>query len=164
MIPADRGGEVPARPPSEVEWEDLLVRLDVAPRALRVAVDDAPTPGAALVRVLQLAVAREAWWGERIADLREGRPVPAMPSFAPVTPPEGTEPAQAARELCWAFETARRRNFAQVQRRGVEVWGWESPREEGGALSIHQALWQMARADVETLAMLRAAGRGREPA
>ena len=33
--------DLPERPPSEVEWEELLVKLDIAPRALRVAVDDA---------------------------------------------------------------------------------------------------------------------------
>ena len=41
-------GAHPEAPPSEVEWEDLLVRVELAPRALRLALDDAGD----LIRVL----------------------------------------------------------------------------------------------------------------
>lgn len=152
---------VPPRPPSIAEWEDLLVRLDIAPRAVRVAVDDARGEGPGVLRVLQVALARESWFTEVIAALREGRPVSLGVAFAPVA--AGGDPERAeegARELCWAFESARSRNFAQVQRRGLGVWDWESPLEEGGTLSTFQALSGLARADGETLAMVRAAGRG----
>ncbi|HEX7239580.1 MAG TPA: hypothetical protein VF263_04910, partial [Longimicrobiaceae bacterium] len=38
----DPFGGVPPLPPSVAEWEDLLVRLEIAPRALRAALEDAP--------------------------------------------------------------------------------------------------------------------------
>lgn len=165
MLPALWAG-VPARPPSIAEWEDLLVRLDIAPRALRVAVDDAGEGSAEVLRVPQLTVARETWFQSVVAALRDGPPVSLNVSFAPVgleSAGEG-ERAEGARELCWAFESLRSLNFAQVQRRGVSVWEWESPLEDGGTVSLYQALTALSRSDGESLAMGRAAGRGEDVA
>ena len=43
-----------ARPPSEIEWEDLLVRYEIGPRALRLALDDGDAGGPARERVCGL--------------------------------------------------------------------------------------------------------------
>lgn len=165
MLPSLWAG-VPPRPPSIAEWEDLLVRLDIAPRALRVAVDDAGEGKAEVLRVLQLAVARETWFQSVVAALRDGLPVSLNVAFAPlgVEGAAEAESAEGARELGWAFESLRARNFAQVQRRGVSVWEWESPLEDGGTLSLYQALTALSRSDGESLAMVRAAGRGEDVA
>lgn len=157
----------PQRPPSIAEWEDLLVRLDIAPRALRVAVDDAGEGNAEVLRVLQVTVAREGWFGTLVEALREGREVSLDFAVAPVGLERAREEVRAAeaRELCWAFESLRARTFAQVQRRGVGVWEWESAvAGGGGVVSVYQALVALSRADGETLAMIRAAGRGEEVA
>jgi hypothetical protein len=159
--------DVPALPPSIAEWEDLLVRLDIAPRAVRVAVDDIAEPGEEVLRVLQLAVARESWYSGVIESLRLGRSFSLNVAFAPITfgdEEAGGEREGTAVELCWAFETQRTRNFAQVQRRGVEVWKWESNVTGGRTLSVFQFLSGVARSDAETLAMIRAAGRGERTA
>lgn len=159
--------DLPAQPPSIAEWEELLVRLDIAPRAVRVAVDDIAEPGEEVLRVLQLAVAREVWYSAVIESLRLGRSFSLNVGFGPIT--FGDHEAGEAREgtatdLCRAFEATRTRNFAQVQRRGVEVWKWESPVNGGRTMTIYQMLTLAARADGETLAMIRAAGRGERTA
>ena len=157
--------DVPAQPPSIAEWEDLLVRLDIAPRAVRVAIDDIAAPGEEVLRVLQVAVARESWYSGVIEALRLGHSFSPNVSFGPITfGDEGEERAGTAIELCWAFEATRTRNFAQVQRRGVEVWKWEAPLTGGGSMTVFQFLTVAARSDAETLAMIRAAGRGERTA
>lgn len=158
---------VPAQPPGMAEWEDLLVRLDIAPRAVRVAVDDIAEPGAEVLRVLQVAVAREVWYSGVIENLRLGQSFSLKVGFGAVTFGDheaGEEREGSALDLCRAFEMTRTRNFAQVQRRGVEVWTWEAPLTGGGSVTVYQALTAMAHADAETLAMIRAAGRGERTA
>lgn len=157
---------VPAQPPAMAEWEDLLVRLDIAPRAVRVAVDDIAEPGEEVLRVLQLAAAREVWYSGVIENLRLGQSFSPNVSFGPITFGEEGEAERegTALDLCRAFEATRNRNFAQVQRRGVEVWTWEAPLAGGGSVTVYQALAAMALADAETLAMIRAAGRGERTA
>ena len=150
--------ELPERPASEVEWEDLLVRLEIVPRALRMAVDDAGGDSAELRSVLAQAVGREAWWGDRLGDLREGRGFYPQAGFGPVTI-DGRE--ATAGELVEAFTRLRNENFAQVQRRGLGVWGWRSVLDDGsGSMTAYQALQLMARMDGALLAALRATGRG----
>lgn len=156
---------VPAQPPSIAEWEDLLVRLDIAPRAVRVAVDDIAHPGEEVLRVLQLAAAREVWYSAVIENLRLGQSFSLNVGFGPITfGEEGKEREGSALDLCRAFEATRTRNFAQVQRRGVEVWKWEAPVTGGRTMTVYQMLTMVAQADAETLAMIRAAGRGERTA
>ena len=144
------------RPPSEVEWEELLVRLEITPRALRLAVDDAggDSPGARVV--LQRALGRELWWDHILPDLRAGRPI--LGEFSLDIDRDGQPDAGAMAD---AFVRMRERNFAQVQRRGLGVWDWESPVEGVNAtLTAYQVLQYIARMDGEMLASLRAARSG----
>ncbi|HLM66422.1 MAG TPA: hypothetical protein VK358_02795, partial [Longimicrobium sp.] len=63
----------PARPPSEVEWEDLLVRVEIAPRALRIAVEDAPGDQPEVADVLRWAVLAEAVLQDTLEAIIDGR-------------------------------------------------------------------------------------------
>ena len=139
---------LPERPPSEVEWEDLLVKLDIAPRAVRAAVEDA-APGAAVLRALADAVAREAWFAEALARLSAGETLPA--ENASGEPDEGA----SAAILLDTLDRARGRNYAQVQRRGLEVWDWRAPTSGGGEMTGYQLLQHMQRCDGQTIARLR---------
>ena len=146
-----------ARPPSEVEWEELLVRLEITPRALRLAVEDAGGDSPELRVLLRDAFGAEMWWSEALQQLRESRPV-QMNAAVPMFDVGGREPD--AGELAQGFTELRERNFAQVQRRGLQVWDWQSGvagREE--TLTAYQLLQWIARRDGELLASLRAARR-----
>jgi hypothetical protein len=150
--------DFPARPPSEVEWEELLVRLEITPRALRLAVDDAGGDSAALREVLESALGREWWYGQQLRELRGGAPV-VLSEASLDTDRDGREPDVDG--LAAAFAQLRERNFAQVQRRGLEVWDWESPLVGlPGTLTAYRLLQWMAHRDGETLAAVRAARRG----
>ena len=141
--------DLPERPPSEVEWEDLLVKLDIAPRALRVAVDDAgdsPELRAALKHVLE----DELIFRDFLDALSAGEPVELGLSYD-LDPVDD----RALRDLVEAYEQLRGRNFAKIQRRGLEVWDWKSECRPQGRLTGYQALLAMQRADVQHLAGLR---------
>jgi hypothetical protein len=143
---------LPAEPPSEVEWEELLVRVEVAPRALRLAVDDAPdaTPGV-----------RDAL---RHAFLWEARLQAVLASMAAVSPPPDAQKAVGDGEADLAgvvreVARLRARSFAMVQRRGLEVWRW---RAAGGAFAgatAYQLLAATVQHDRRTLDAVRTAAR-----
>jgi hypothetical protein len=145
---------LPARPPSEVEWEDLLLRVELMTRALRNAAEElAPGAGAAeLERMLE----REA----RVGEWLEGH---AMPRSAA----GGTErAATSSGATTWGdvssvdrLVSLRSRNFAMVQRRGLGVWEWRAA-FDGVEVTSYQLLGWLVREDVQSLARLRAAGRG----
>jgi hypothetical protein len=135
-------------PPSEVEWEELLVRYELGPRALRVALDDAPDDAetAERIRVLLTAlVLNEMWVGVLFEAMRDGRSPPAKPRMAPQPTYE-------------RYAELRRRNFATVQRRGIEVWTWRT--QDPGTVTAHQVILASTALDGETLAGIRQAARG----
>ena len=137
------------RPPSEVEWEDLLVRLEIVPRALRLAVEDVGDSAEARA-VLGGAVGRERAVSDVfLPALRAGEPVPDI-ERAPAAP-DGAD----ARAMVDDFARLRERNFAQLQRRGLNVWEWRSQVEGGGAVTAYQLMQWLARNDGDTLAALR---------
>jgi hypothetical protein len=140
---------LPARPPSEVEWEELLVRLDVAPRAIRLAVEDAAdTP--ALRSELASALVGERLYGVQLDALRTGEPVVDL--FASVDPDPGLPSTEA---LAVGLAELRSRTFARVQRRGIDVWEWCSPVRQGGTLTAYQLLQAMTHADADLLSRIR---------
>jgi hypothetical protein len=140
-----------------VEWEELLVRLEVTPRALRLAVEDAGGDTPELRGVLAGIVAHEEGLAKLLEELRERRDLPGS-SFVGLGAAAGV-PAEPAAQLAAAFARLRERNFAQVQRRGLDVWEWAS-RLDGRPVTAYQALQWTARMDGEMLAALRAHGRG----
>ena len=145
----------PAMPPSEVEWEELLVRYELGPRALRTALDDAVTDGPASERVgdlLRALVVNELLVTELFAAMRDARPVLQEPRIEVMSP----DP-RAAYER---YAALRGRNFAAVQRRGLEVWRWRAEAPGIGPVTAHQLVLASTALDGETLAGVREALRG----
>lgn len=147
---------LPARPPSEVEWEELLVKLEIAPRAIRVAVEDA-ADSPALQEVVCRAALSEQWWGQRLEDLRAGRGFSLNVGFGPWTI-DGQPPT--TRQALEVLAAERERNFGKLQRRGLEVWEWRSDLVEGHPLTAYQLAQLRAAADAEVIRSIRALPRG----
>ncbi|SOD03011.1 hypothetical protein SAMN05216486_10738 [bacterium JGI 053] len=142
----------PATPPSEVEWEELLVRYELTPRALHATLDDVALEGDARDRVgdlLRALVANELQVTELFAAMRDGLPVQVDPRIEVMS----AEP-RAAYER---FAALRGRNFAAVQRRGLEVWGWSAEAPGQGTVTAHQLILASTALDAETLAGVREA-------
>lgn len=150
MIPTDPR-TLPARPPSEVEWEDLLVRLEIMPRALRVAIEDAPAGHPGVVRALRAGVAAETALQRMLEAMVDGREAPDAAGG------EGMDGDAAG--LLAEYARLRTRSFVMVQRRGLNVWDW---RVRGGpypGATAYQLFQAAARTDGMLLAAVRAAGR-----
>ncbi len=146
-----------ARPPSEIEWEELLVRYDNGPRALRIALDDGDANGPARERVcdlLRALVSNEL----RTAALFEAMHT-GVPLAADATPRIEMLPDEP-RAIVDRFERLRSRNFAAVQRRGLEVWEWQTEAHPHGRVTAHQLIQGSTALDGETLAAVREALRG----
>jgi hypothetical protein len=147
------------RPPSEVEWEDLLVRYEIGPRAFRVALDDAHAlAGPARTRVcdlLRALIVNEHLTASAFEAMRTG-----VPAGSPAPRIEMLPDDPGA--LYDRYAALRGRNFAAVQRRGLEVWGWEAELHPHGHVSAYQLIQAAAALDGETLAGIRAAQRGGE--
>lgn len=143
---------LPARPASEVEWEDLLVRVEIAPRALRVAVEDAPAGHRGVTEALRMGVMAEAVLQDMLEAIVEGRD--ARNGFGL----EGMEHDPQVLLACYA--RLRTRSFAMVQRRGLNVWDWTV---RGGAYpgaTAYQLFQGAARMDGMLLDAVRQAARG----
>jgi hypothetical protein len=144
----------PARPESEFEWEDLLVRVEVMCRALRVTLEEIGDGEPAVERILAGLAAREEDARRLLEDAAEvaaGR----SPSLSAPSQVVSFQEDNLAR-----FLRLRVRNFAMVQRRGIDVWDWTVRLEDGRRATVYQLLGHLAASDVETLAALRGAARG----
>lgn len=144
---------IPRKPHSEFEWEDLLVRLELMPRALRITLEAIEGDLAGLSDVLNEVAERERVVG-RLLEVPAAAAELEVPSLRP--------PASTG-EVLERFVRLRARNFAMVQRRGLEVWGWEATLEDGSRVTVHQLLAHLVHEDVAALAAIRrltAAGTG----
>ncbi|HET7232800.1 MAG TPA: hypothetical protein VFJ16_22510 [Longimicrobium sp.] len=146
-----------ARPASEMEWEDLLVRYEIGPRALRIALDDAQgVAGEARTRVcdlLRALVFNELWTADLFRSMHEGgRPAHGSPRIEQLP--------DDPRALYDRYAALRGRNFAAVQRRGLEVWAWQAEAHPHGTVTAHQLIHAATALDGETLAGVREAARG----
>lgn len=143
-------------PPSEVEWEDLLVRYELGPRALRVALDDVGDGDAATAEragdLLRALVVNELQVAALFSAMRDGRAMDGSPRIELMA---GTPRAAYER-----YAELRGRNFAAVQRRGIEVWQWRAEAPGGGTATAHQLIQSSVALDAETLAGIRQALRG----
>lgn len=144
----------PAEPADIAEWEDLLVRFEIMPRALRNTLERVSLEDAARAALLRL-LAREEWAVETFGALREASAASAPPSEAE----EPLDPGGDLEDLAVRIAQRRAKNFAQVQRRGLEVWGWSAPLGEHGGVTTFQLLRWLVAGDVAALAALRAAAR-----
>lgn len=144
--------DLPPLPGSEFEWEDLLVRIEVMPRALSVTIESAGAVDSVVHEVLDDLVLRE----EEAARFLENL---TAPEGADLRPPGGSARGSAEAKLA-RFARLRVRNFAMAQRRGIEVWEWSARLEGGERATVYQLFNYLARGDVEALARLRgSAGR-----
>jgi hypothetical protein len=141
--------QLPERPLSEVEWEDLLLRLELMPRALRVTLENLPIDDAILQGVLERALKRE----EAAADFMDRA---VAPGYSLVPPgPRSAQIVARQDDRVERFVRIRSRTFAMAQRRGIEIWDWSAPVWPTGRATIHQVLAYLAAEDVRVLAELR---------
>lgn len=141
---------LPARPPSEVEWEDLLVRVEIMPRALRVAVEDAPPDDGDLRSILQRAVAMEAKLQLQLMAMVDDVPMPDARGVAALQ-----DGISTAEELVAEYGRWRTRNFVMLQRRGINVWEWRVRGGDQDGATAYQLLLAAAARDGELLAAVR---------
>jgi hypothetical protein len=150
----------PLRPPSEVEWEDVLLRVELMTRALRNTTEELEPH--AIAPVLEAMLAREA----RIGAWLEAHAVEetATSGTKRAASSAGATISGPPEQLVDRLVSLRARNFAMVQRRGLGVWEWRGPFEvsEGSTpeATAYQLLTWLVREDVRSLAALRAIGRG----
>jgi hypothetical protein len=142
----------PARPPSEVEWEDLLVKLEIAPRAIRIAVEDAPADHPDVLRLLQLAAESESLLQRVLLAMADGTELPEGIGAAMENEPT---PAGFLAE----YTRRRARTFAIVQRRGLGVWDWTARGGPFPGVSTYQLLQGAAALDGQLLAEVRRVAR-----
>lgn len=146
MVPDEIAG-MPERPAEIAEWEDLLVRIEIMPRALRGALEEPGVgdeePSAAVEALLE-------------RELRVGRWL-EVAAFGNAEQPSVRPPERDSRSLAERFAAARARNFAMVQRRGVDVWSWAGE-IDGTTVTVFQLLSWLVRSDAEVLAAIRGQG------
>jgi hypothetical protein len=144
---------LPARPPSEVEWEDLLVRLEIMPRALRVAIEDAPAGHPGVVQALRTGVAAEAALQRMLEAMVDGREAQDGGGV------DGMDGDAAG--LLAEYARLRTRSFVMVQRRGLNVWDWQVRGGSYDGATAYQLFQAAAQMDGMLLAAVRGAGRER---
>ncbi|HYW13627.1 MAG TPA: hypothetical protein VE871_16820 [Longimicrobium sp.] len=142
---------LPARPPSEMEWEELLVRVEIAPRALRVAVEDAPGDHPEVIAVLRRGVAGEMVLQATLEAIVDGREAGEAPG--------GDGLPDDAAALLDEYIRLRMRSFVMVQRRGLNVWDWTVRGGPYDGATAYQLFQAAARMDGHLLAALRSAAR-----
>lgn len=143
---------LPPAPPSVAEWEDLLVRMEIMVRALRVSLEPRAGHPVAVGESLRALVDREALVGEWL------QAASSAGSARPVGVPEpvgGEREREDPRWLAERFASLRARNFAMLQRRGLEVWGWTATLPGGERPTAYQMVTALVRLDADALAALR---------
>lgn len=150
MTDASSVSAFPARPGGLQEWEDLLVRFEIMARVLRVTLEDAEREPAVAMRVLRRIIRDEA-------DLSTWLHHARAPGEPPSPAPPGGEAAETedSRALVDRFISLRSRNFAMLQRRGVEVWEWAAPVRGAGVVTAYQMVTARVRGDAAALRELR---------
>lgn len=153
---AEPGLDLPPRPADEAEWEELLLRFELGPRALRFALEDLRAVPVSVLEPLGWLVAMEIRTARALEAMRSGGTVPAKLGLSHVDP---ADPAAAARKRLQEYTAQRADNFGRLQRRGLEVWEWAADLEGGGRITAYQAVRGALQSDAEVLAAVRAAGR-----
>lgn len=144
-----RIADLPRLPAEIPEWEDLLVRFEIMARALRVTMEEARLSAAAAAPILRRILREEAElaaWLHRATTGEE--PHEASPAHQNAA---GDDP----RRLADRFASLRARNFAMLQRRGIDVWEWSAPLGDAGPVTAYQMVTGLVQADAEALRDLR---------
>jgi hypothetical protein len=145
------------RPADLAEWEDLLVRLELGPRALRLALDDIDRPSVSLLEPLNRLVTTELWTSRALDTMRRGGGV--VPEKIGVSHVDPADAAAGARKRLEEYVSLRTDTFAALQRRGIQPWEWSAELEGGGTVTAYQAVRRALQVDGEVLRAVRAAGR-----
>jgi hypothetical protein len=143
-----------ARPSDVGEWEDVLVRLELGPRALRIALEDRRGSDGHLLGRFAWLASVEQRATEALEAMRQGGVVPQRGGEM-VDPPA----PDALWRLFATYAAARAANFAALQRRGLGVWEWCATLEHGGEVTAHQLVRWLLEVDSRVLAEVRAAPR-----
>ena len=147
MAPSSPTG-LAAMPPSVAEWEDLLLRMEVMQRVLRNTLEEVPAGDSRATEVMEALVHRESEmgaWLERVSGVGRGGSRPAAEDSGD----------RGLRALADHFVSCRARNFAMLQRRGLEVWRWTGDFSDHGTVSAFQVITWLVAQDVRALAALR---------
>ncbi|HEV2130971.1 MAG TPA: hypothetical protein VGR27_07710 [Longimicrobiaceae bacterium] len=155
-MPGDPFLAFPPRPTDLAEWEELLVRLELGPRALRFAMDDIDRPSAAVLEPLNRLVAMELWTARALDTMRRGGG--AVPEKIGISHVDPADAAAGARKRLEEYVALRTDNFAALQRRGIQVWEWSAELEGGGTVTAYQVVRRALQIDGEVLRAVRAAG------
>lgn len=137
--------EYPPIPPHIAEWEECLLRYELTPRAMRGTIEepvDART-ASIMARVNAAERAASVW----LSALRTGEDVTA--EWAPAS---ASGDAEAALD---EFATLRARNFAGLQRRGIQVWEWKAHHPQYFEVTAFQFVSACVARDARELAALR---------
>jgi hypothetical protein len=143
---------LPERPISEFEWEDLLLRIELMPRALKVVLEQLGEDNDVVRQVLEALVEREEW----AARFLEGAAVHAAGCAQPFA--RRGQMVILHEDKLDRFVRFRIRNFAMVQRRGIGVWGWSVEAGDSQPATVFQLFTHLAQSDVNSLSTLRGTG------
>lgn len=152
---ADLFRGLPPYPADVAEWEELLLRFELGPRALRFVLEDLDPLPSPVLESLNHLVTMELWTAGALEAMRTGEVVRERVGLSHADPREF--PA-AVRKRLQEYVALRSDNFGGLQRRGLEVWDWSAKLEGGGAVSAYQAVRRALQIDAEVLAAVRGAG------
>ena len=144
-MPASSPAALAPVPPSVAEWEDLLLRMEIMQRVLRNTLETVPPDDPDATAAVESLVERDAAVGEWLERVSAG-------SASRRTSGAARGDLAALADL---FVSLRARNFAMLQRRGLEVWGWTADLAGHGDVSAYQVVTWLVAHDVRTLAVLR---------
>lgn len=142
----------PALPPSVAEWEDLLIRMEIMQRVLRNTLESVPRDDRQAARVLEELLRRETQVGKWLEVVSAG---PERFDLKPGQGPAQQPSSADLQTLADCFVSVRARNFAMLQRRGLEVWRWTGEYAGYGQVSAFQVITWLVAEDVRCLAALR---------
>jgi hypothetical protein len=153
----------PPRPQDVGEWEDLLLRWELGPRAVRLALQDHAGPADALLGCLARLLGAERRALRVLDAMRQGGTVSADADLTDDQAPDDAPDGGTAEEVLWRryqrYAALRSQNFATLQRRGLGVWEWVAPLEGGGEVTAYRLVRRALDIDAEVLAEVRSAGR-----
>lgn len=110
----------PATPPGIAEWEDLLVRVELMPRALRTTLERARPSDSQVPILLSEMLAFEEWVRPALHALRDSDTIPEFPDaygYSVV----GLNGTALLESMFDHLSSLRTKNFVQVQRRGIDA-------------------------------------------
>lgn len=143
-----------AEHPADIaEWEELLARFELMPKAVSSSLAQIDAHWAQIHPVLAGMLTRESWAAEALGALRGAGELPATPNpRAPAVSRDDGERVAVCRQLA----DLRGRNFAQLQRRGLGVWEWLAERPGGVPLTTNRLIRHLVQQDGRSLQALRA--------